>query len=351
MITLYVASSEPYAGKTLTCLVLGMRWQRQGHRVGYMKPLGLMPVVVGDEVTDEDACFAAEHLGLKSPLSQLCPIVFSPETCHLAPEQAQGKVMQAFSSCSAGTDIMLVGGSGSLLSRGAMLGLDGASVAQMLDAKVLLVGRCQSFVDADSIIASHEALGERLLGVFLNLVPQRELNRTWDDVVPCLEARGMTVLGVLPQDPVLQSVSVRELTEAIGADLLCGSEATEELVENFVVGAMSVERALRYFRRTPRKCVITGGDRSDVQLAALETPTRCLILTGDLRPSHTVLARAAELHVPVLLVRGDTLTTVTAIEELLGKLRVREPRKIEHALEQFESSLDLAKLDSLVGIS
>jgi len=111
-----------------------------------------------------------------------------------------------------------------------------------------------------------------------------------------------------------------------------------------------VDRALHYFRRTPRKCVITGGDRSDIQLAALETPTRCLILTGDLRPSHTVVARAEELGVPVLLVRGDTLTTVSTIDELLGKLRVREPRKIEHAIEQFEAHLDLAKLDEALGL-
>ena len=37
-----------------------------------------------------------------------------------------------------------------------------------------------------------------------------------------------------------------------------------------LVGAMSVESALSYFRRKPNKAVITGGDRADIQLAALE---------------------------------------------------------------------------------
>ena len=351
MVSLYIASSEPYAGKTLTCLALGARWQRQGRRVGYMKPLGLLPVTVGSETTDEDAHFVAHHLGLTAAPSHLCPIVLGPEVCRLDPQLAKARIQQAFAACSAAADIMLIGGAGSLLTRGSLLGLDGASVAEMLDARVLLVGRCQSFLDADSIIACHKALGDRLLGVILNLVPPRERDRIWDDVVPCLEARGMNIIGLLPQDPVLQSVSVNELAEATGGELLCGQGAAEELVENFVVGAMSVERALRYFRRTPRKCVITGGDRSDIQLAALETPTRCLILTGDLRPSHTVLARAQELRVPVLLVRSDTLSTVTAIEELLGKLRVRQPRKIEHAIEQFESHLELAELDLALGLT
>jgi len=350
MVTLYVASSEAYSGKTLACLVLGMRWQHQGRRVGYMKPLGLLPVTMGKEVTDEDAQFVAQHLRLEASPAHLCPILLSEKTCHMDVTEARRKVKEAFAASSRGVDVMLVGGSGSLLSRGSLLGLDGASVAEMLDARVLLVSRCRSFLDADSIIASHRALGDRLVGVILNLVPAAEKDRIWDDVVPCLEKLGMTVLGLVPVDPILHSVSVRELAEATGGQLLCGADAADELVENFVVGAMGVDRALHYFRRTPRKCVITGGDRSDVQLAALETPTRCLILTGNLRPRHTVLARAEELGVPVLLVRDDTLRTVTTIEEMLGKLRVREPKKIAHAVEQFEAHLELAKLDAALGL-
>ncbi len=350
MVTVYVGSSEPYAGKTLACLVLGMRWQQQGRRVGYMKPLGLLPVAMGNETTDEDAQFVAQHLRLEASPAHLCPILLSEKTCHMEVEEARRKVKDAFAATSRGVDVMLVGGSGSLVSRGSLLGLDGASVAEMFDAKVLLVCRCRSLLDADSIIASHGALGDRLVGVILNLVPPGQKDRIRDDVVPCLEERGMTVLGLVPVDPVLHSVSVREVAEATGGELLCGTEAAEELVENFVVGAMGVDRALHYFRRTPRKCVITGGDRSDVQLAALETPTRCLILTGDLRPQHTVLARAEELGVPVLLVRDDTLHTVTTIEEMLGKLRVREPKKIARAVEQFEARLDLAKLDAALGL-
>jgi len=352
MVTLYVASSEPYSGKTLTCLALGTRWQRQGLRVGYTKPLGLLPVTMGEEVTDEDSRFVAEQLKLDVSPSHLCPILLNEDTCpcHMEAEEARGKVKEAFAASAAGTDVILVGGTGSLLSRGSMVGLEGATVVEMLDAKVLLVCRCESFLDVDSIMACHRVVGERLVGVILNLVPARVKDRIRDEVVPYLEGMGMPVLGLVASDPVLHSVSVRELAEATGGELLSGEEAAEELVENFVVGAMGVEGALRYFRRTPRKCVITGGDRSDIQLAALETPTKCLILTGDLRPRHTVLARAAELGVPVLLVSHDTLRTVTTIEEMLGKLRVREPRKIARAVEHFEANLELAKLDAALGL-
>jgi BioD-like phosphotransacetylase family protein len=350
MVTLYIGSSEPFSGKTLTSIVLGTRWRREGKRVGYMKPVGLMPIPMGDALTDEDAQFVAHQLGLTTSPADLCPVLMTREVCGMAPDEAQARVRKAFEKGSEGVDVMIVSGTGPLLTRGSIVGLSGVAVSEMLGAKVLLIGRCESFLDADSILAASAALGDRTVGAILNLVPPRLKDQIWDDVVPCLERTGLTVFGLMPKDPILHSVSVAELAEATHGEFLCCKSAWGELVENFVVGAMGVERALRYFRRTPRKCVITGGDRSDIQLAALETPTRCLILTGDLRPSHTVLARAEELGVPVILVREDTLVTVATIEHMLGKLRVREPQKIEHAIEQFEAHLELAKLDEALGL-
>src|SRR3990172_7293463 len=39
--SLYVTSVERYSGKTATCLALGRRFQSDGYRVGYLKPVSL----------------------------------------------------------------------------------------------------------------------------------------------------------------------------------------------------------------------------------------------------------------------------------------------------------------------
>ena len=75
--------------------------------------------------------------------------------------------------------------------------------------------------------------------------------------------------------------------------------------------------------------MITGGDRADIQLAALETSTRCLVLTGNLRPNSLILGRAEELGVPLVLAKQDTLTAVELIQQYFGKLRLHQPRKVE----------------------
>jgi uncharacterized protein len=121
------------------------------------------------------------------------------------------------------------------------------------------------------------------------------------------------------------------------------------LVENLSVGAMSAEAALSFFRRKGNKAVITGGDRPDLQIAALETSTSCLILTGNMRPAATVIDRAARLNVPVLLSTDDTLTTVQRLESLIGHLRFGGSKR-----DRFKSlaadHIDWKRLDQLLGL-
>jgi BioD-like phosphotransacetylase family protein len=74
---------------------------------------------------------------------------------------------------------------------------------------------------------------------------------------------------------------------------------------------------------------VTGGDRLDIQLAALETSTRCLILTGNLYPSSVILSRAEEVGVPVVLVRQDTLTAVEMIDRYRGRMRFHQAKKVD----------------------
>jgi hypothetical protein len=124
----------------------------------------------------------------------------------------------------------------------------------------------------------------------------------------------------------------------------------DELVEHLMVGAMSVESALSYFRRKPNKAVITGGDRPDIQLAALETSTKCVILTGNLHPSPIILGRAEEVGVPMVLVRQDTLTAVEVIERFFGKTRFHLEKKVRRFDEMLADRFDYERLYTVLGL-
>jgi hypothetical protein len=348
MRTLYVGSTEAYAGKTMFTLSLGLHLKNMGKRVGYIKPLGLLATREQGAVADEDAAYVREILGLDDSMEDVSPVVMTPEALEQAmkgkaPDYA-GRVRAAFDRVSSGKDVTLAGGGGTVLATGAVLGLAARQIAEILDAKVLLISKYNPDRGMDLILAARELLGERLMGVVVNPVPPGQgerLRQLWE---PYLRERGLSLFGLVPRDIVLYAVSVGELAEHLGAEFVYGSHKLEDLVEQFSVGAMHVEAALAHFRRIPNKAVVTGGDRADIQLAALETSTRCLVLTGGLRPNSVILGRAEEKQVPVLLVRDDTLRTVERIEHLLGRVRVRGSHKIARAVELVAKHLDLDAL-------
>jgi BioD-like phosphotransacetylase family protein len=345
MKALYVTSLHTFSGKTAVCLALGRRLQRDGYRVGYFKPLStqLWQPLPGRVMVDEDADFVRRTLGLEESAEDLVGVALTPALmrdlrcgCSERAPDLMAQVQAAYQRVVAGKDVVLLEG-GASLREGVSLGLGPTMVADALDVPALAVVRFRNQVSlADACVTAHLRWGERLLGTLINGVPDEAQDFLGRVCRPCLEERGVPVLGALPLREQLRAISVGELAEVLSGEFLALPEKRDVLVEHLIVGAMSAEQALPRIRRIPgTKAVITGGDRADIQLVALETATQCLILTGHLRPVPEVLRRAEECGVPVLLVRGNTMQTVEAIERVFGKTRLGQAAK----LEQFEALL------------
>ncbi len=245
---------------------------------------------------------------------------------------------------------MLVLEGGRSLREGYVAGLPPKKVVELVDAGVLAVIKYDDTLLVDRAMTAQNYFAKNFLGVVINEVPKTQAEIVKDVIVPFLTRHNIKVFGVLPKDQMLSAPSVRELAEGLRAEILCSAECSDELVEHMLVGAMGVESALSYFRRKPNKAVITGGDRADIQLAALETSTRCLILTGNIYPSPSVLNRAEELCVPVLLTKLDTLATIEIIEGFFGKSRFQQPKKMERFTALLDENLDFAALYKALGL-
>lgn len=335
MKTLYVPSLRSFSGKTAVCLALGRRLQRDGYRVGYFKPLSTqMWEPIPGQAVDEDAEFVRRVLGLEEPTEALVGVRLTPSLlrdalCGCLGRDLMAEVLTVWKRIAADRDVVLAEG-GASLQEGNGIGLGAVDVAAALDATVLAV---IPFVNemsvVDDCVSAGRRLGERLLGVVVNGVPKE----SWDFVQriarPCLEEREIAVLGILPQEKWLRAISIGELAQVLGAEFLAVPEKRDVLIDNLVVGAMSVEEALPRIRRIPgNKAVITGGDRADIHWAALETTASCLILTGYLRPQPELLRRAEEQGVAVLLTHHNTMEAVEAIERVFGKTRLGQPEKL-----------------------
>jgi hypothetical protein len=351
MNTVLVTATGESTGKTAIAIALGRHAQDRGRSVGYMKPKGTRLQSQVGKTLDRDPMLARELLGTDDEMHEMEPIVYSPTFVRSAmegrerPDQLRERVREGFGAVAEGRDLLIVEGGGRLTT-GGVVDLTDADVAELLDADVILVADYASPTDIDETLAAARHVGDRLAGVLFNRVPDAAYDEVESLVAPFLEEKGIPVLGVLPREAELAGVTVGDLASELGAELLTDAP-TDGVVERFLVGAMSGEEALRFFRRTKDAAVITGGDRADIHTAALEAPgIKCLVLTGGQRPPTTVLGTAAEKDVPILLCSGDTLSTLERAEDVIHSGRTRDERTVEV---MGELLVDHADVDALLG--
>jgi BioD-like phosphotransacetylase family protein len=356
---LLIGSSEPFSGKSAVALGLARQLLREGIELRFGKPLATLPAspagsaaVAGSPaedgpLIDEDTRFLGTFLGL--PPEHLIPSLhrLDPEIVHrrlLAGDLEVGPALDALRRSlavglgpSASEPLVMLEAAGSL-SEGLLFGLSLPQLAHALEAEVVLVHPWHDSRSADPLLEARGRLGERLAGVVLNTVVPEDLPALRQDVVPALGRLGVTVLGTMPRSPLLRSVTVEELGRRLQARVLCCSDRLDLLVETLSIGAMNVNSAMEFFRRRRNMAVVTGADRTDIQLAALEASTQCLILTGVGEPLPQLISRSEELEVPVLKVEHDTLTTVEVIEAAIGHVRLHESVKATYAMRLVEEN-------------
>jgi BioD-like phosphotransacetylase family protein len=262
----------------------------------------------------------------------------------------RARLQDYFAKVAAGRDVMILEG-GRSMREGYVAGLPPLTVVELLDALALMVIKYDDTLLVDRAMAAQHYFGDRLVGVVINEVPLDRVDNVLGGVVPFLTRHKISTLGVVRKERLLAAPSVRELAEGLNAEILCGTDKLDELVEHLLVGGMGADAALSYFRHKPHKAVIAGGDRTDLLLAALETSTRCLILTGNIYPSPAVLNSAEEQHVPVLLCSLDTMSTVDVAEDYFERSRFQQPQKIEMFTALLEKYLDFELLYKALGVS
>ena len=328
MKNLFITSINPGVGKSTFTLALGLKLKEEGLNVGYFKP-------ITDTTRDTDSKDAKELFDMKESLDIICPNIVSAFEYDMKGEQIEeikASITKSFEQLNSSYDVLLIEGCRKV-NYLAFLDLSSKELAEMCNAKVLLVSSGEEIEDTDRLILGKRYLGKELLaGAVFSLVPDELLQHFKTMIIPRLrEEKQITVFGVVPNRSHLVAPTVEEIKSTLNARILSGADHLDKLVEDYVVGAMEAESALRYFRKSINKAVITGGDRPQLALAAMETDTSVVILTGSILPPAGVLARSEEKEIPVLLVPDDTFHTVKKLTDLniYGKLHTDQKDKIQ----------------------
>jgi hypothetical protein len=299
-------------------------------KVGFFKPFKETLMTIDDRVIDQDAYLMKKVLGLSHSEEVLSPFTYDMEK-----PVDMDEIVKAYDKLKGKSDLMLIEGTREITT-GFLNDVSGMAIAENVQSGVVLVSRARSS-DLDKIAMLKHMMRRykvNFRGVILNMNEDQK-------VVKMLESKHIQVLGSIPPLKELCRFNVEEVADALGATVIVAEDRMDRIVEEVMVGAMTPETALKTMRRFANKAIITGGDRSDIQMAALSTDTSCLVLTGGLYPDRQVVAKAYELGVPILLTRQDTLNASETIEHLIARIDPDDTNKIDLVARTVKEYVDL----------
>ena len=171
-------------------------------------------------------------------------------------------------------------------------------------------------------------LADQLAGVVINFVTKYGEFKLSEEILPAFLKANISVLGTIPENRTLLSLSVQQISDILGAKFFNGNDYSNQLVEHYMVGGFGMDPGEMIFNTLDDKAVIVRGDRPDVQMSALSTEMSCFIMTGGLEPIEYVKYEANEEQVPVLVVDSNTLDTMDRINEIQNFSKFDHPKKL-----------------------
>jgi BioD-like phosphotransacetylase family protein len=325
MTSLYITSLSEHSGKTMLSAGLGKNWLDSGKKVGYLK------LVTSDQTElDKEVLFIQKLFGLTEPVDTLT--VMADES---------GSTVQTALTRMQDKDIVII--------EGLPLKVSG-TIIRNLNARVLVVH--DYALSLSEALPEYKKISNFLVGVVLNKVPRNKVERLSSAFKTELSSIDINFLGSIPEDRVLMSLSVGDLAEVLKGKILNSAEKSSDLIENIMMGSSTFDRGAAYYNRKNNKAVILWGERpgfrkaamSNLQLAALQTSSRCLVVSAGAAPVPAVLQKANEQKVPVISAPGSIPDIVSALENPIGGLRFNQEQKIPRLLEIMRANLDIAKL-------
>jgi hypothetical protein len=120
-----------------------------------------------------------------------------------------------------------------------------------------------------------------------------------------------------------------------------------------MVGASTFDRGAAYYSRKTNKAVILWGERpgfrkaalSNYQLAAMQTSSRCLIVSQNATPVPPVAAKTAELKIPFISAPGTVPEIINAIEKAMENLKFHQEAKLPRLIQVLCNTVDLKQIN------
>ncbi len=347
---IFLCSTKAGSGKTIIAIGMFLKFKEEGFKPGYFKAIGDAMDLRPKTKTDKDVNVITAVVARQFSKEEICPQFFNPGFFldEILPEETpavMAHIKDSFESMQNKTDIIIIEGNHNVNQYSA-INLDDIRFAKEFNANVIICSPIKDDNDLNTVVSAFNYLklnDVNVIGVILNGLSETAYVRIEKYYKPLLKDLGIEVIGGLKKSRQLEKPTVAEIIEAVEGDLICGNyiKVKNNLIDGFVIGAMGAESASSYLRRGVNQCVITGGDRSDIALVALDASTNLIIFSGNIHPARRIISVAEEKGVPLVVAPADTFT----ISEQLKKIHTHiQPNEIQLCKDEFDKYIDWDKI-------
>ncbi|MBN1472624.1 MAG: AAA family ATPase [Syntrophaceae bacterium] len=331
-----VSSMRSNAGKT--SVIAGIISLVKDKKFAYAKPLGDRLIYRKKRTWDYDASLMVNLLERKGEMeSHLEKITLGFDHSRLKYMYDQEGIQKALSEIVTdigGNNDVLFMESGKDLASGAYLNLDPVSVAKYIDGKLIIVvsGETDCVLDDIKFLEKYMKIKDANFGgVIINKI--KDLDDFENSCAPDINKMGIDIIGVIPYKAQLTYFTLDFLAEKLLARVIAGEDNLKNVVKNIIIGTPAHDADKQPLPAKPglregNQLMITGGEKSDMILAALERDTAGIIITNDVVPHQNIISRANERGIPILLVGMDTFKTAKTIDDMEALLRKDDKEKI-----------------------
>ena len=324
MTAVLITSFSGHVGRTMVCAGLGKHWVDSGRKVGYFCPVFFE--AEKNSAQNKSIGLVRQLLSLNETVEVLSPLISSDPLA----------IQAAYSVVSQGKEMMFIESNNT----------QAEILSSITGAKIIVVH--DYALDLGKVLPEYAKLSGKLAGVIINKVPPKTIPVIAKKYEEILVKAGLKLLGVIPENRVLDAFSVGDLAEAIDGKILNNPEKATDLIENYMLGSSTFDRGVAYYQRKNNKAVLVWGERPGYRKAALaglpqlavQTSTRCVVICDGALPLPAIIQKAEEKGVPLISAPGKLSDVITKLERAVGVKVFAQEQKIPLLLDILSNALN-----------
>ncbi|HLL44007.1 MAG TPA: AAA family ATPase, partial [Segetibacter sp.] len=270
--SVFVATTEPYSGKSIVALGLVNMLLGKTKKIGYFKPV--INIEQGDG-KDAHIQTITEYFNLGIKYEDTYAFTRSGLMRQMEnsnQDRILHTIIHKFKELEEDYDFTVIEGS-DFLGEGTAFEFElNLSIAKNLNTPVIIVSSGENKTTAEIVSAVMNAFRNfqsrevQVIAIVVNKV-RPEQSEDVHQLLAYQLTEGI-ILAIIPLNKALLSPSMKEIHEVLGGNLLFGEEHLSNQVDNVVIGAMHVPHFLNHIKENV--LIITPGDRGDMIIAALQ---------------------------------------------------------------------------------